>query len=123
MAHAQVFNSGNEILMDFANSLVRPGIVDNTVAVANSEGHKIIKAGTPVGAAKPFKDDPNNVTLSPVADDTAQGVVMHDIDVTAGATSGAIILRGDVIKANMDADVQALWNDTIEKALTHVILL
>lgn len=121
MAHT--YNTGREILMNFAEALTFPATVKDDAATADSEGHKIIKAGTPLGAATDYLSDRTHTVLSPVTDATAQVVAMHDIDVTAGQTSATVIVRGDVIKGNMDADVQKLYTADMVKTLSRITLV
>lgn len=118
----QTFSTGKEVFMNFANMNTRPALVNDTTAVANSEGRKIIKAGTPLGASKPFYMDPNHVVLTPVTDGTAQAVAMHDIDITEGQASDTVVRRGDAVLGNMDEDVQAKYTDAVQKALVNITL-
>ncbi|GAX04078.1 hypothetical protein IWT140_01715 [Secundilactobacillus pentosiphilus] len=121
MAHT--YNTGREILMNFAEALTFPATVKDDSAVADSDGRKIIKAGTPLGAGTDFLSDRTNTVLSPVTDATAQVVAMHDIDVTQGQTSATVIVRGDVIKENMDDDVQKLYTPDMVKTLSRITLV
>lgn len=117
------YGTSVEILMNFAEALTVPATINDSTAAANSNGRKIIKAGTPLGAAKPFYLDPNNVTLTPVTDATAQAVLMHDVDITSGPASETVIRRGDIVLQNMDSDVQAKYTDEVKTALTHILLV
>lgn len=123
MAHIQMFDTSNEVFFNLDKGLRIAGIVNDTAAVVNENGRKIIKAGTPVGAADNFRLDPNNVVLAPVTDGTAQAAVMHDIDITNGPASGTMVIRGDAVLGNMDSDVQPKWTKEVQDALTHIILL
>ncbi|WP_268914106.1 hypothetical protein [Lentilactobacillus sp. SPB1-3] len=119
----KIYSSGKEILMNFSQSLTLPATVDNSAATVNDEGRKIIKAGTPLGAAKDFRLN-KGVVLTPTTDATAvQVVAMHDIDITNGQAAATVIKRGDVVYKNMDKDVRALFTADIQKALTHIILV
>ena len=73
--------------------------VANTGVTADSEGRKIIKAGTPVGGTTSVLATRNTVltvTNSSSTGANAQGVLRHDVDVTAGNANATMIVRGEV---------------------------
>lgn len=76
-------------------SSVLPGQVDGTGISVNSDYRKIIKAGTPVGGDTNFLQD-RSAVLSASSTATAQGILLHDIDVTDGAVSADIMFTGVV---------------------------
>jgi hypothetical protein len=122
MQASKSYNTGREILFNFGSALTFPATIDGTSVKANTDGRKIIKAGTPLGAATSYLADRNTV-LAPVTDATAQVITMHDVDVTSGKASDTVIVRGDVVKKNMDTDVQALFTADMIKALTQITLV
>lgn len=75
--------------------------VDNAGITANSEGKKIVPAGTIVGGGT-ITDHEKLVTKATTtpgtggAPDTsdAEGVLLNDVDVTYGPASGAMIIHG-----------------------------
>jgi len=77
--------------------------VDDTGVVANADGKKIVKAGTIVGGGV-LADDTKKVTKKNGAGATgeagsavdAEGVLFHDVDVTYGPNSGAMLIHGFV---------------------------
>ncbi|MCY9807040.1 hypothetical protein OXT66_05680 [Lentilactobacillus senioris] len=112
-----------EILMNFAQALTLPATMNDEAATANEEGRKVIKAGTPLGADKDFRRNAG-VILTPVTDATkVQAIAMHNVDITDGPKAATVIKRGDIAYDNMAEDVQALFTDEIQKALTHIILV
>lgn len=73
--------------------------VTNTGVVADSNGKKIIPAGTPIGGSTSVLTNRQTVLVvtNATADGAnAQGVILHDADVTAGATTATIVLAGYV---------------------------
>ncbi|WP_338230797.1 hypothetical protein [Lactiplantibacillus paraxiangfangensis] len=123
---SQKYGTSREILMNFAEALTVSATVNAPAATVNDYNRKILKAGTPVGADKPFYLDANNVTLVPITDATAsngQAVIMHDVDITDGPAPVTVIRRGDVVLGNMDDDVQKLYTDAVKNALTHITLV
>lgn len=73
--------------------------VGNTGVSADSNGRKIIKAGTPVGGTVSALETRNtvlSVTNTSSNGANAQGVLRHDVDVTNGNANATMIVRGEV---------------------------
>lgn len=96
----RTFGSQNQILANVENKVAYPVTVNATGVTADSYGRKIIPAGTPIGGAKNALQD-ETVVLSVANDATAQGVLEHDIDVTAGESAGTMIVWGWVNEYRM----------------------
>ncbi|WKF70467.1 hypothetical protein QYM39_06035 [Pediococcus pentosaceus] len=96
----RTFGSQNQILANVENKVAYPVTVNATGVTADSHGRKIIPAGTPIGGAKNALQD-DTVVLSVANDATAQGVLEHDIDVTAGESAGTMIVWGWVNEYRM----------------------
>lgn len=83
-----------------------PCQVTNTGLTADSNGKKIIKAGTPVGGTTNALLNRQTVLISS-NDDTngpnTQGVVIHDVDVTAGPATATVAFMGVIDMAKMDS--------------------
>ena len=79
--------SSKEILFN-DHYVAKPCMVAATGVTANSEGKKIVKAGT----------------IYPANDKTANGVLLHDTDVTNGDASGNIVIHGFVDNAKLVAN-------------------
>lgn len=72
-----------------------PVQVTNTGITADANGKKIIKAGTPIGGSTNVLENRNTVLV--VANgSTAQGVILHDVDVTAGQENATMVVAGFV---------------------------
>lgn len=101
---------GNEKQIMIAPELMVPysGLVGNAGVAANEEGRKIVKAGTPVGAAADFLRERDTVLT--VGADNLQGIVLHDYDVTSGDANAAIVVAGDVDMLKLDGDVATALN-------------
>lgn len=84
-----------------------PCQVTNTGLTADSNGKKIIKAGTPVGGDTNALLNRDTAVLIATNDATngakTQGVVIHDVDVTAGQTTATVAFAGVIDMAKMDA--------------------
>lgn len=96
-------------------------IVGNTGVEANSEGRKIIKAGTPVGGTVDVLVDRQTVlTTCNTAENgaNAQGLLLHEVDVTEGDENATLIVAGVVDTAKLDVTIV----DAAKNALTKIIL-
>lgn len=94
-------------------------LVGNTGVQANAEGKKIIKAGTPVGGTTDVLTNRQTVLTSGA--ENAQGVVMHDVDVTDGDGRATLIISGYVDLYKLDEDVVELA--TAATSLTKITFL
>ena len=95
--------------------------VANTGVTADSEGRKIIKAGTPVGGTTSVLSTRNTVltvTNSSSTGANAQGVLRHDVDVTAGNANATMIVRGEVDESKCPTIASEA-----KTALVHIIFV
>lgn len=97
-------------------------LVTNTGVSADSEGKKIIKAGTPVGSSTNVLMNRQTV-LTVVSDATAQGVLLHDVDVTAGQENATLVIEGVIDYEKVDEDVQAMYTSTVTGAMPKVTIV
>jgi len=79
-------------------------LVDNTDVEVNSDGKKIVPAGTIVGGStKPVlanRGEPvtkKNTTGADGNGAEAEGVLLYDVDVTHGPATGAMLIHGFVL--------------------------
>lgn len=100
-----------QILADVSLQMSVGCIVAQAVGVTVGD-KKIAKAGTPIVV------DPSNLqtaatkgTIAASAG-TANAVLLHDVDVTAGNANGTALLFGFVNINRMESDVQALYTVT-----------
>lgn len=90
-------------------------IASNESVAANSEGRKIIKAGTPMEGSLKARETPFTVASS--SPTKVAGVLMNDVDVTDGNENATLIIHGFVNLNNMDSDTVSLVTETVETAL------
>lgn len=97
-----------------------PVQVTNTGVSANDNGRKIIKAGTPVGGDTNVLLNRNTV-LAVANGATAQGIVLHDVDVTEGQENATMLVAGyvDINKIDTDARPSA----DAQTALTKITFM
>lgn len=84
-------------------------LVGNTGVDADSNGKKIIKAGTPVGGTTSVLT--NRQTVLTKGASNAQGVVLHDVDVTDGDGRATLVVAGYVDLYKLDSDVVSIVSD------------
>ena len=96
-------------------------MVDATGIDANSSGIKVVPAGTIVGGkTKPALANEGEVVVSKNTGDTgadAEGVLLHDVDVTHGDAPGSMVIRGNIDLTKIEKPV-----DEAQAALKSRIL-
>ena len=112
---------GNDVDIRIASELAfeLPCIVSNAGVVANEDGKKIIKAGTPLYGENYFM---NRQEVLKTSGTTAYGVALHDIDVTAGDTNDTLLISGYVDYLKLDSSVQSLV-DAAKSSLTRILFV
>lgn len=95
-------------------------LVGNTGVDADSNGRKIIKAGTPVGGTTSVLT--NRQTVLTKGASNAQGIVLHDVDVTDGDANATLVLAGYVDLYKVDDDVKTIITSATE-TLTRIVFL
>lgn len=71
-------------------------MVDGTDIEAGDDGKKIVKAGTIVGGKTEPVLSNNDQVVVKKEDESAEGVLLHDVDVTYGDGVGTMITRGNI---------------------------
>lgn len=97
-----------------------PVQVTNTGVSANDNGKKIIKAGTPIGGNTNVLLNRNTV-LAVANGATAQGIVLHDVDVTKGQENATMLVAGYVDINKIDTDAQP--SADAQTALTKITFM
>lgn len=99
MISKETYNVSKDILLAPHLAFTISAIVGNTGVSNNAEGRKVIPAGTPVGGATSVlttRSTVLQVTNTNSNGANAQGVVLHDVDVTNGNTNAQVVIRGVV---------------------------
>lgn len=101
------YGTSIDILFNLAPYAARPIMVESDNVPADSNGRKIVKAGSLLDASGRAFVKPSDTVL-PVNDGTARYVLLKDVDVTAGDKVGAGVYQGtlnlDKIEANLTTD-------------------
>ena len=91
-------------------------VVSSSDIIANSEGRKIVKAGTPLVGSLEARNTAFTVAGSGASD--IAGVLLHDVDVTDGNNNGTLLIFGFVNLNNLDDDVISKLTSNAKKLLS-----
>lgn len=110
----------NQILLNTDLQYSMGVVVTNTGLTADSEGKKILKAGTPItgnldARTTAFTKATTTGDSTPVSN--AVGVLLHDVDVTKGPANGTILIFGFVNTNRLDSTVKTLIDAAVKTAL------
>lgn len=107
----------NQILM-FTDPQVSVSItVDNTGISAGDDGKKIIKAGTPVTGDLTARGTAFTKASTTEGVSNAVGVLLHDVDVTAGDNNATLLIFGFVDLTKLDTATAELITTEVKTAL------
>lgn len=90
-------------IVDEVNSTAFSCVVANTGVTADSEGKKIIKAGTPLYGSLTARN--TAFTISGAEGAKPVGVALHDVDVTAGNANSQVLVSGFIDISKVDSAV------------------
>ena len=96
-----------------------PALVSNSGVDADSDGRKILRAGTPLAGTITAR----GTAFTKTNGNTARAILLHDVDVTNGNGNATIILAGCVDKLKVDETTRALITDNVVNALPRIIFV
>ena len=97
------------------------GIIKQTGVTADSDGRKIVKAGTPLYGDIEKRD--TGFTIAGAEGASPVCVLMHDVDVTAGDENGTIVLAGCVDLLKLESSVRTALTSSVKAALPRIIFV
>lgn len=109
----------NQILFNVEHQLSVGIMCDNTGVTANTEGKKILKAGTPMTGTLTKRD----TAFTKASGANAVGVLLHDVDVTTGTNNGTLLIFGFVNTDRIDDTTAALLTAEVQGALPMIKFL
>lgn len=113
----QAYVNVDQILF-YTDPQVSVGIqVTNTGISADSDGRKILKAGTPVSGSLEARGTAFVKASTTEGVSNAVGVLLHDVDVTAGAENATLLIFGFVDLNKLTTATQALITSEVKTAL------
>lgn len=113
----------NILIADDSFKVTLGAKVTNTGLTADSNGKKILKAGTPLYGDITARGTAfvKETTTSNVSNATA--VILHDVDVTDGAKNATIVLAGAVDLLKLESAVQTMITADVKAALKNIIFV
>ena len=108
------------ILWDTQLAFAVPCLIDSTGISAGSDGKKIVKAGTPITG------DPTNrgtayTKATTSTGSNANGILLHDVDVTKGKANATVLLFGFVDLNKIDSTTAGDITANVKTALAGKI--
>lgn len=101
-------------------------VVDEAAGTADSTGRKIVKAGTPLTGSLDARTTAftkavtsGDGSATPYSSN-AVGVLLHDVDVTAGDANGTLLIFGFVNTNRIDETTKALITQPVKDALNMI---
>lgn len=92
-------------------------LVSNSGISAGTDGKKIVKAGTPMTGSLEARGTAFTKASTTSGVSNAVGVLLHDVDVTAGAENGTLLIHGFVDLNKVDTTTAALATSEVKTAL------
>lgn len=117
------FNEKHILIANNSYLVTLPARVTNTGITADSEGKKILKAGTPVYGDITKRDTAFVKATTTGGVSNATAIVLHDVDVTAGAENATIVLAGCIDTLKLDTATKALITAEVKTALPRLIFV
>jgi hypothetical protein len=100
-----------------------PAQVTNTGITADSDGRKILRAGTPVSGDITKRDTAFVKASTTSGASNATAIVLHDVDVTDGANNATIVLAACIDTLKLDTATKALITSEVKTALPRIIFV
>ena len=94
--------------------------VTNAGVEANEDGKKIVKAGTPLVGNIEERDTAFSVAGS---GDTPCGILLHDVDVTAGTANAQFVIFGFVDATKLEDSVTAVLTTEMKGKLPKITFI
>lgn len=98
------------------SQMVSFGVIVANTGVSEVNGKKVIKAGTPIYGDIEARN--TAFTISGAEETKPAGILLHDVDVTAGNENGTIVLFGFVDLDKLDAETFKLITAEVKTALS-----
>lgn len=113
----QSYINVNQILFN-TDPQVSVGIqVSDSGITAGDDGKKIVKAGTPMAGSLEARDTAFTKASTTEGVSNAVGILLHDVDVTAGVENGTLLIFGFVDLNKVDTTTAALVTADVKTAL------
>lgn len=113
----QAYVNVNQILFNTDPQVSVGVLVSNSGISAGTDGRKIVKAGTPLAGSLEARGTAFTKAATTEGVSNAVGILLHDVDVTAGAENGTLLIFGFVDLNKVDTTTAALVTSEVKTAL------
>lgn len=96
---------------------VSVGVQVSNTGITAEDGKKIVKAGTPLAGSLEARGTAFAKATTTEGVSNAVGILLHDVDVTAGAENGTLLIFGFVDLNKVDTTTAALITADVKTAL------
>lgn len=107
----------NQILFNTDPQVSVGILVSNSGIDAGSDGKKIVKAGTPLTGSLEARGTAFTKASTTEGVSNAVGILLHDVDVTAGSENGTLLIFGFVDLNKVDTTTAALITSEVKTAV------
>ena len=114
---SQAYVNVNQILFNTDPQVSVGVLVSNSGISAGTDGRKIVKAGTPLAGSLEARGTAFTKASTTSGVSNAVGILLHDVDVTAGAENGTLLIFGFVDLNKVDTTTAALVTSEVKTAL------
>ena len=114
---SQTYVNVNQILFNTDPQVSVGVLVSNSGISAGTDGRKIVKAGTPLTGSLEARGTAFTKASTTEGVSNAVGILLHDVDVTAGAENGTLLIFGFVDLNKVDTTTAALITSEVKTAL------
>lgn len=114
---SQTYVNVNQILFNTDPQVSVGVLVSNSGISAGADGRKIVKAGTPLAGSLEARGTAFTKATTAEGVSNAVGILLHDVDVTAGAENGTLLVFGFVDLNKVDTTTAALITADVKTAL------
>lgn len=117
-----VYTNPNQILWAVEHQVSVGIVVDaDIVTSADANGRKVVKAGTPLAGSLDARTTPFTAASGSGSANTAVGILLHDVDVTAGDANGTLLIFGFVNTARIDETTRAKITADVKGKLPLIV--
>lgn len=114
---SQAYVNVNQILFNTDPQVSVGVLVSNSGISAGADGRKVVKAGTPLAGSLEARGTAFTKAATTEGVSNAVGILLHDVDVTAGAENGTLLIFGFVDLNKVDTTTAALVTSEVKTAL------
>lgn len=113
----QTYVNVNQILFNTEPQVSVGVLVSNSGISAGDDGRKVVKAGTPLTGSLEARGTAFTKASTTSGVSNAVGILLHDVDVTAGSENGTLLIFGFVDLNKVDTTTAALVTTEVKTAL------